>query len=256
MIRMKANDRTFEVDGQRLVNDVPPLNISDRTYVPVRFIAEHMGLNVDWDEQTEVVTIYGRKKYFDTADACAYDWGMHWNALSIAAFKELGGIIYKDDFGYYWDSVKAGREKEVYWSIPSVRKGVAFIHSHSGGKPALTDTMSKDDQTTAKACNRPLYMTDSGGRLYVYDPANGRAGQKKVAEGLPVDCKYTDMDAACMRDYFKGGYHDLKEYEFGYAADYYNKLYMAGKRYDEGAVAAIGTSAVMGDVNWIMVASA
>ena len=57
MIKMKANDRTFEVNGKKVENDVPPLNINDRTYVPVRFVSEHMGLNVDWDEKTETVTL-------------------------------------------------------------------------------------------------------------------------------------------------------------------------------------------------------
>lgn len=238
MIKMKANDRTFEVNGKKIKNDVPPLNISDRTYVPVRFVSEHMGLNVDWDEKTETVTIYGRKKYFETADKCAYDWGMHFNAPSIALYKEFGGIIYKDENGFYWDNVFIGQDKEVFWAIPEVRKGVAFIHSHSGGKPTLTDIMSMADKSGAKKCQRPLYMVDSGGQLHVYDPTLENVKdrvQKKVADGLPVDCKYTDMTESSkrMKEYFsETGYHDITEYNFGYIADYYNKMYMEGVRYD------------------------
>ena len=234
MIKMKENNKVFEVNGVKITNDVPPITLNDRTYVPIRFIAEHMGLNVDWDEKTNIVTIYGRKKYFKTIDECAYDWGMHFNAASIAMYKEFGGIFYQDENGFYWDNVFIGQDKEVFWAIPEVRKGVAFIHSHSGGKPALTDTMSKADKTGAKKCNRPIYMVDSGGQLHIYDPTQENVKdrvQKKVADGLPVDGKYMDITESSkrMKEYFaQTGYHDIVEYDFGYIVDYYNKMYMAG----------------------------
>lgn len=232
MIRMKANDKNIEVDGKIIKNDVPPLNINDRTYVPIRFVAENMGLNVDWNEETEVVTIYRRRKHFDTMDDCAYDWAMHFNAASIGLYKEFGGIIYKDDEGYYWGGTFIGNDKEVYWSIPKVREGVAFIHSHGGGKPSLTDAMSRQDKQMASKMQRPHYMVDSGGNLYVLDPF-GNNKQTKVREGLPVDCQYVDMTQSRLNMcvYFNNNYQDLCEYDIGYIADYYNKMYMRGEKY-------------------------
>lgn len=37
--------------------DVPPVLINNRVMVPIRFIAENQGAQVDWDEQTRTVTV-------------------------------------------------------------------------------------------------------------------------------------------------------------------------------------------------------
>lgn len=225
------------MNGKELLMDVVPFLKDSRTFVPVRFVSEALGYNVDWNDKTKEVTIYGRKKYFDTIEDCAYDWAMHFNAPSIALFKEFAAIIFKDDNGYYWDNVIVGRDKEVNITAPDIRKGVAFIHSHSGGKPSMTDTMTKADKDLANKAKRPCYMVDSGGCLHVYDAtATDRQAkqQKMVRDGLPVDGKYVDMTASAenMRKYFKN-YHDLDEYEIGYIADFYNKMYMMDKKYTD-----------------------
>ena len=234
MIKMQIGSKRVEVDGAELYMDVAPMQINDsRTMVPIRAVSEGMGLNVDWDEETKTVTIYGRKKYFETADDAAFDWAMHWNAMSIALFKEMDGIIYKDDNGYYWDSVKIGADKEVVWSIPKVREGFAFIHSHSGGEHCYTKTMSSADFRTAKDCKRPLYMVDSGGCLWVYYPTEDKPKQKLVREGAPKDVRWMDISESAQKqaEYFAKGYHDLSEYDFGFKADFYNKLHMKGLSY-------------------------
>ena len=38
-------------------NDVPPILRRDRTMLPARFVAESLGARVDWDEETQAVTI-------------------------------------------------------------------------------------------------------------------------------------------------------------------------------------------------------
>lgn len=226
------------MNGKELLMDVVPFIKEKRTFVPLRFVSEALGYNVDWNDNTKEVTIYGRKKYFDTIEDCAFDWAMHFNAPSIALFKEFAGIIFKDDNGYYWDNVIVGRDKEVNITAPDIRKGVAFIHSHSGGKPSMTDTMTKADKDLANAAKRPCYMVDSGGCLHVYDATAKTVKekqQKKVRDGLPVDGKYVDIaqSAENMRKYFNNNYHDLTEYEIGYIADFYNKMYMANINYTD-----------------------
>lgn len=236
MIKLKINSNVLIKNGIELFMDVFPFLKDSRAFVPVRFVSEALGFNVDWNDKTKEVTIYGRKKYFKTIEDCAYDWAMHFNAPSIALFKEFAAIIFKDDNGYYWDNVIVGRDKEVNITAPDIRKGVAFIHSHSGGKPSMTDTMTKADKDLANTAKRPCYMVDSGGCLHVYDAtATDRQAkqQKMVRDGLPVDGKYVDMTASAenMRKYFNNNYHDLTEYEIGYIADFYNKMYMAGVCY-------------------------
>lgn len=234
MIQLQIGNKKMYVDGKCVELLTAPIQINDNTtMVPIRAIAEGFGFIVDWDEATKSVTIHKRKKYFKTADECAFDWAMHWNAMSIALFKEMGSIIYKDDNGYYWDSVKIGADKEVCWSMPKVRQGVAFIHSHSGGQHGNTKTMSNADFICAKDCNRPLYMVDSGGCLYVYDPNIKPKKQRFIREGAPKDARWMDItnSAKLQAEYFATGYHDLKEYDFGFKADFYNKLHMKGLSY-------------------------
>ena len=235
MLKMKIGSKDFEVDGVKLQMDTEPFLKNSRTFVPIRFVAEGMGSNVEWDNESREVTIYNRKKYFETADACAFDWAMHWNAMSIAVFKEMGGIIYKDDNGYYWDDIHISNvdDKEFAWDITKVKKGVAFIHSHCGGEHWATKSMSKSDKDSAKKHNKPLYMVDSGGCLWVYDPSEDKPKQKLVREGAPKDVRWMDIDdsAELQREYFSAGYYCLDEYEHGYKADYYNKLHMKNLSY-------------------------
>lgn len=233
MIKLKIGSKNFNVDGVDLQMDVAPFLKNDRTFVPVRFVAEGMKMNVEWNNETQEVTVYDRKKYFETADDCAFDWAMHWNAMSIALFKEMGAIIYKNDDGYYWDNVILGKDKCVIWNPTKVRKGVAFIHSHGGGEHWTTKSMSREDFDVAEDFNRTLYMVDSSGCLWRYDPNEEKPKQKAVRVGAPKDARWMDIEisAECQREYFSAGYYSLDEYEFGYIADYYNKLHMRGKSY-------------------------
>ena len=51
--------KTMLVNGQANTNDVPAMIINDRTFMPLRFIAENAGCKVDWyDEKKEVVITY------------------------------------------------------------------------------------------------------------------------------------------------------------------------------------------------------
>ena len=237
MIQLQINNKKMYVDGKCVELLTAPIQVNDNTtLVPIRAIAEGFGFIVEWDEASKSVTIHNRKKYFATMDECAFDWGMHWNAMSIAIFKEMGGIIYKDNNGYYWDNVKIGKDKEVYWDIQKVRKGVAFIHSHGGGQHWETKPMSPTnggDFDAAETCNRPLYMVDSGGCLWVYNPNEDKPKQKLVREGLPKDVRWMSIEdsSRLQKEYFSNGYTSLDEYEHGYKADYYNKLHMKGLSY-------------------------
>ena len=74
-------------------------------------------------------------------------------------------------------------------------------------------------------------MVNSSGELYLYNP-NDRT-DKKVRDGLPNDARWMDIteNSKLMNEYFLTGYHDLEEFDFGYKADYYNKLFMKGLNY-------------------------
>jgi hypothetical protein len=50
-IRITIGETTAYVDGNPLVLDVPATIISERTMVPLRFISEAFGANVEWDSE-------------------------------------------------------------------------------------------------------------------------------------------------------------------------------------------------------------
>lgn len=45
------------VGGQKVALDSPPLNKAGRIYVPIRYVAEYLGAQVDWDEANQIVNI-------------------------------------------------------------------------------------------------------------------------------------------------------------------------------------------------------
>lgn len=49
------------VNGESVANDVAPMVVNDRTMLPIRFVAEALGANVDWYEPLQTVTVKSRK---------------------------------------------------------------------------------------------------------------------------------------------------------------------------------------------------
>lgn len=233
MIKLKIGSRILNKDGQITTMDAEPFLKNSRTFVPLRFIAEAFGKVVEWNNDTQEVTVYDRRKYFETADACAYDWSMYWNCYSLASAREISGIISKDENGYYWDNIIIGQPEtyQVAFDLVRARKGVAIIHSHSTEQPTKTDGLGADDIKISNKYNMPIYMVNSSGDLYLYNPKDRK--ENRVRDGLPCDARHLDIakSAEAQRDYFQNGYSCLDEYKEGYKADYFNKLHMKGKNY-------------------------
>ena len=233
MQKLQIESRILNKDGQITTMDVAPFLKNSRTFVPLRFIAEAFGKVVEWIADTKEIIIYDRKKYFDTMDACAYDWGMYWNCYSLASAREISGVINKDEKGYYWDNIIVGQPEtyQVAFDIVRAKKGVAIIHSHSTEKPTKTDSLGADDVKLSNKYKLPIYMVNSSGELYLYNPDDRT--DRKVREGLPCDARYLDItkSAELQKEYFSTGYNCLDEYKEGYKADYFNKLHMKCKSY-------------------------
>ncbi len=56
-IKLTVDKHAYSVDETNLVTDVTPVIEEDRTLVPIRVVAEALGAEVDWDQDTRVVTI-------------------------------------------------------------------------------------------------------------------------------------------------------------------------------------------------------
>jgi hypothetical protein len=58
-IVLQIGNNLAYVNGEEVKIDVPPETINNRTIVPLRFIAEKLGLKVNWDEESETVEVEG-----------------------------------------------------------------------------------------------------------------------------------------------------------------------------------------------------
>lgn len=56
-IKMTIGSKTITVNGTDFDNDVAPQIINGRTYMPLRFLMENLGFDVDWDNVSKVITI-------------------------------------------------------------------------------------------------------------------------------------------------------------------------------------------------------
>jgi len=57
LINMQIGNKVAFVNGQSVSLDVPPQIINGRTLVPIRFVSENLGADVQWDGNTKTVSI-------------------------------------------------------------------------------------------------------------------------------------------------------------------------------------------------------
>lgn len=57
IISVQANETKAFVNSKEYTLDVPVQIVNDRTFVPLRFVSESLGNNVEWDGSTQTITI-------------------------------------------------------------------------------------------------------------------------------------------------------------------------------------------------------
>ncbi len=57
VVLMKINDANATVNGQLFKMGIPPKLINGKTMIPVRFVSEAIGLNVEWNNDTRIINI-------------------------------------------------------------------------------------------------------------------------------------------------------------------------------------------------------
>ena len=57
MISFQIGKETAVVDGEERLLDAPPYLSQDRTMIPLRFLTENLGYQVNWEEERSIVTI-------------------------------------------------------------------------------------------------------------------------------------------------------------------------------------------------------
>ncbi|MDO5715667.1 MAG: stalk domain-containing protein [Tissierellia bacterium] len=57
VIRMNIGNKNYWINDEKKTMDVSPFIKNERTYIPLRFVAEALGKDVTWDSKTQIVTI-------------------------------------------------------------------------------------------------------------------------------------------------------------------------------------------------------
>ncbi len=57
-IQLRIGSTTATVDGSTQLLDVAPFLVGPRTYVPLRFVSQALGATVDWNDNTQTVSIF------------------------------------------------------------------------------------------------------------------------------------------------------------------------------------------------------
>ncbi len=88
-IILTVNQTEAVVNGQTVMMDVPAKVINDRTMIPVRFVSEHLGLSVGWDEASKTVSVDQISK-FSVTDV-SYDQVTH--IVTVRANGPIEGVL-------------------------------------------------------------------------------------------------------------------------------------------------------------------
>jgi len=106
-----VNQNSYTVDGQEQTMDVAPFIENDRTYVPVRFLAQSLGCRVQWDESTRAVTLAGDKTVILVIGNTTLQVNGQSQTMDVAPFIEndrtfLPARFVAEAFGYVvsWDA--------------------------------------------------------------------------------------------------------------------------------------------------------
>ena len=89
------------VNGQEIKSDVPAQIINDRTMVPVRWIAETLGADVQWDGQQNIVNIIKNKNQSELMEVAnlVEDFGKKLKTVSLQAPQDMVSKSIEEEYG-------------------------------------------------------------------------------------------------------------------------------------------------------------
>lgn len=93
---LQIGNGSATVDGVSTELDSAPVIINDRTMVPLRFISENFGFNVDWDGNTQTVTI---NKEEVSNDPTAVKEGVDYWIFELNENVERTAVAYRNRYG-------------------------------------------------------------------------------------------------------------------------------------------------------------
>ena len=88
VVEMQIGSKTIKVDGETKQMDTTPISKQNRTFVPLRFVSEGLGVNVDWLKEVSTVKITTGKEIKIT----------HIDELKSEPISKYGNAFVKDGY--------------------------------------------------------------------------------------------------------------------------------------------------------------
>ena len=100
-IELPIDKKTARVNGKNVELDVPAMIVNGRTLVPLRFISETMGLDVDWDNDTRTV-IMGNSAGINLDEVIVFNDEILEFIIRIQTDKSEGNVYVRDVQNITW----------------------------------------------------------------------------------------------------------------------------------------------------------
>ena len=108
------------VNGQEIKSDVPAQIINDRTMVPVRWIAETLGADVQWDGQQNIVNIIKNKNQSELMEVAnlVEDFGKKLKNVSLQAPRDMVNKSIEEEYGGFVAPALLAEWRRVILDVP------------------------------------------------------------------------------------------------------------------------------------------
>ena len=93
MVMLTVGQNQAQVNGATVVMDVPSVIVDDTVRVPLRFVSEALGDQVNWDQEIQTISIT-QTVLMRTAQALIEEWGITTEMMSYEKIKLIyDGLI-------------------------------------------------------------------------------------------------------------------------------------------------------------------
>lgn len=104
-----AGEIQFVIDGQKAVPTVAPQNVNGHVLVPIRFVSEALGADVQWDEKTQTVLINTQQNQSLRSEVEQFVRGMAPKSADQAVELYMDGLQQRNAALQYATSNRTGR---------------------------------------------------------------------------------------------------------------------------------------------------
>jgi hypothetical protein len=216
-IKLKLNDPLVTVNGQSQTLPAPPTLVNNTTMVPLRFVAESLGIEVKWDQPTRTITLSTAAKTIrltvDSPDAAV-------NGVSVP-LEQPATILNETTM------------VPLRFISENMNQTVAFDNSTL----ALTITSKENDSASPEQAIAPVKKKKDKPTV---DNLSTALGSSQVVSAIPGPYGYTDRTITdIVSDHDSNVYmidFNLKRYKYNYGISVYNQNTGDGKNIQHAVI--------------------